>query len=101
WQPRQWHLKWSKGSRHALHRHNALHEVEPNSTRRDVSVELHLTQATASMPKRARRPSPCSGGAIPNALSLTLASSVIQSVVQAGDRTVLTLTCRKPAWRSA
>jgi hypothetical protein len=27
----QMHLKWSKGSRQDLQRHNALHAVEPNS----------------------------------------------------------------------
>ena len=50
--------------------------------------------------QRAARAAAC-GGAMPYSLSLRRPSSLIQSVVQAGDSTVRTFALRKPARSSA
>ena len=60
--------------------------------------ELHLGQAMASSENNAVRQTCClgRGGAMPYSFSLFLPASLIQSVVQAGDSTVLTLTFPMP-----
>jgi hypothetical protein len=93
--------KWSNGSRQPRHRHIALHDVEPKRVSSSVSAEPHCGHATCST---GRRPSGTStgpsardaGGAIPYASSLRRPSSVIQSVVQAGDSTVRSSTSSHP-----
>ena len=86
----QWHLKWSNGSRQARQRHSALQAVEPNSLS-SFGVGRAAARAGDRSARTARRgwrraaagrcriPPACGGP-----------SSVIQSVVQAGDSTVRT-----------
>ena len=82
------HLKYSKGSRQLLHLYEALHAVEPNSLTTDVSVESQRGHAIARVPcSSSRLLPPSAGGAIPYSRSFILPASLIQSVVQAGDRT--------------
>src|SRR5215207_8790643 len=81
----QWHLKRSKGSRHALQRHCDLHGVEPKRLISSVLVEPHCGQVAVL----AR-----SGGAMPEAWSWALPSSLIQSVVHGGARRVSIATER-------
>src|ERR1700687_3067347 len=68
---------------------------------REVSCEPQRGQVTCSSPNNARRPVLPFGGAMPKRSSLALPSWVIQSVVQAGDSTRVTLGARKPALSSA
>jgi hypothetical protein len=61
------HLKYSKGSRQARQRCNALQGVEPNSLMHSVFVEWQRGQATGRPPRMTSRMDVAdfSGGAIP------------------------------------
>src|SRR6266508_2517157 len=96
-------LTWSKGSLQALQDHRALHAVDPNRLSSRVSREPHCGHLTASVSATG----PVAGltgwgGATPYSSRAALPASVIQSVVQAGLRTVLTSTSSYPApWQAA
>ena len=94
WRPaHQIALKWSKGSRHDWQTHSDLQAVEPNRLDSRVSRLPHWGQRTESGSdtgpsadaRRRRR------DAVRR--ELARASSVIQSVVQAGASTNSTSTC--------
>ncbi len=85
------HLKCSKGSRQELQMNEALQAVDPKGEISFVSILLQRGHGVT-------RPSPVrnalswldpSGGAMPFAVIFPLASSEIQSVVQAGDNATL------------
>ena len=98
-------LNSSKGSRHALQRRRALQAVEPKWAisvvsvdaavwaRDDVTAQGHGDRAV----RLARGTGP--GGAIPNRCSAARPSSLIQSVVHAGDSCVRTSAAYP--WRAA
>src|SRR5579875_3780583 len=93
----QWHLKWSKGSLQSRQRWRDLHGVDPN--RLTISLFADPQRGQSRLGEGPPRPSASRlaaiaspgalarsvGGAMPYALSFSLASSVSQSVVQAGD----------------
>jgi len=96
------HLKYSKGSRQSQHLYDALQAVEPNSLTTAVFSESHRGQAIPRWPcNNSRLLAPCSGGAIPYSLSFVLPSSLIQSVVQGGESTLLIETPSTPCLRNA
>src|SRR6476661_2950994 len=70
----------------------ALQAVEPKKLFISVFLLPHLGQATtlASLLNRLLSGEDFSGGAIPYSFSFFLPASLIQSVVHAGDKTVLT-----------
>ena len=85
-------LKWSNGSRQDRQTHSDLQAVEPNRLDSRVSGLPHCGQRTV----RASGTGPSSGAAGRGDAvrrQLAAASSVIQSVVQAGARTNSTATC--------
>ena len=61
---RQIALKWSKGSRQALHAHSDLQAVDPNRLSSRVSGEPHCGQRTLSVQRHRAGPRGC-GGAMP------------------------------------
>src|ERR1035441_9858336 len=86
------HLKYSKGSRQARQRCRALQGVEPNSLTHSVSVEWQRGQPTRrSRRNMSRMEEECSGGTMPYINSLRRPSAVIQSLLQAGDSTEVTV----------
>ena len=87
WSSTQIALKWSKGSRHVLHRHSDLQAVEPNRLSSWVSGLPHCGQrterATGTGPDPCARPR-ADGRRDAVGLELAAPSSLIQSVVHAG-----------------
>ena len=79
-----------------------MHGVEPNRLISRVSVDPHRGHRTDSGietgPAPGRR---AGGGAMPYSRSFRFPSSLIQSVVQAGESTVRTVTSCQPAARKA
>ncbi len=87
------HLKASNGSWQASHRHSDLQGVEPNSEINEVSDDPHLGHVISCDPNsKARFPAAFVGGAMPYARSLRRPSSLMSSVLHAGERTVSTRT---------
>ena len=81
------HLKYSKGSRHALHFQAALQAVEPNSLTTEVFNEAQRGQRMSGLPSKSRFEALPAGGAMPYARSFSFPSALIQSVVHGGDKT--------------
>jgi hypothetical protein len=99
-------LKCSNGSRQATQRYSALQAVAPKADRRSVRSLPQRGQATAAVRRMKRMGWPAlastgPGGAMPYSRSLRLPSSLIQSVVQAGARCMVTVTGPMPASVSA
>src|SRR5690606_1687048 len=94
----------SKGSRQAVQRRSAVHEVGPNRETSSVAGEPQRGQrttevgggASASGTGPARRGPTRSGGAMPCSASLRRPCGVIQSVLHGGESTVRTSTLRYP-----
>src|SRR5512139_650397 len=94
-------LKWSKGSRQALHTHNDLQAVDPNRLNSRVSGDPHSGQRIDRVSGTGAPGSRAVGGATPYSSSLRRPSSLIQSVVHAGESTSSTVTSWYPSPASA
>src|SRR5512144_2225028 len=94
-------LKWSKGSRQALQTHSDLHAVDPKRESSRVSGDPHWGQRSERVSGTGAPGARGSGGATPYSTSLRRPSSLIQSVVHAGERTRSTLTSSYPSSTSA
>src|SRR3954449_242931 len=94
-------LKWSNGSRQALHTHSDLHAVDPNRVSSRVSSDPHCGHLNDRVSETVPPDRVGDGGAMPNSSSFRRPASVIQSVVQAGARTRSTCTSVMPASANA
>ena len=93
------HLNNSKGSKHEQQAYCALHAVDPKWDIFFVSKELHLGHSIGSLEKNELFASlVIFGGAIPKAFSFSLPSSVIQSEVQGGDKTLSIIGLNPLSW---
>ena len=83
-----------------MHRYCALQAVEPNSESFSVLFEEHLGHSTFTLPNRPILDDALTGGVIPNFLSFSRPTSLIQSVVHGGDN-IRFMFGLKPTFKSS